>query len=180
MALVLGTNCGFVTTAPTEDPAGSTSFADDRTWSIKNTSPVGNYKIVEMGWYASSASEETNFEMGLYDSSRNLLSVSRTNAKGTTAGWKKVTGLNIPIDSETIYWIAVQIDITTTGTFTDAISSGGEGYELAISQTTLLDPLVNYTATDSNGMVAIYALVEEASSSEQNSILTLIAGGGKK
>ena len=40
-----------------------------------------------------------------------LLSVSRTNAKGTTgSAWKKAT-VDFTISPSTVYWIAIQLDV---------------------------------------------------------------------
>jgi len=169
MALVLGTNCGFVTTAPTVDPLGSSPpfIFDGVSEAMKYTSPIGAVKVTEIGWWSSQTSEETNYEVGIYshDSGSNvpdeLLGVARTNAKGTDAGWKVATGLNIAITAENIYWIAIQADATTTDTEIDANTSFGRISEMWTNgQSTLESPWVSgaaWTAT-----IAIYAVYEEA------------------
>ena len=141
MALVLGTNCGFVTEAPTADPAGGNwATADAYAYALKHTAPVGAVKIVEIGWWADTATDEVNFEVGIYshDSGNDepdavVGSLSQTNAKGTTAGWKRVTGLNIEITAETIYWIATQCDNTPTTTYANLAhgDAGGLKYKSA-------------------------------------------------
>ncbi|KKK72695.1 hypothetical protein LCGC14_2901290, partial [marine sediment metagenome] len=97
MALTPGTNCGFVTTAPSTDPGGaSAQQGDDRTWGIKHTTPASINTVTEIGWW-SSASEEANFEVAIYTDDgggvgshpENIVGISRTNAKGTGAGWKR-------------------------------------------------------------------------------------------
>ena len=123
MALVLGTNCGFVTTAPTADPWGSDTYlADKYARALRDVAPSGAIKITEIGWWCDSTTEESNFEVGVYsDNSEtqqplNLLAgASQTNAKGTTSGWKKAT-VNITITEGTTYWIAFQLDDTTNTT----------------------------------------------------------------
>lgn len=172
MALVIGTNCGFVTVAPTSDPSGD---GDDtmstRALALKDTSPSGATKITEIGWWSSNATEEGNFEVGIYDHNvgddepENLLSgVSRTNAKGTNAGWKVVTGLNITISPETIYWLGVQLDSTATFTDIDKNSSiPGERWVGIISQTGLPNPWGTSSFTIDNSLVAIYAKIETPS-----------------
>ena len=124
MVLEFGTNCGFVEEAPTGDPEGSTDQLQFKTRGQKDTSPSGATTITEIGWYTGTATEEANFEVGVYDddsdSANNLLSgANLTNAKGTDAGWKTVTGLNIAISEETPYWISVQLDDTETATNLD-------------------------------------------------------------
>ena len=86
----------------------------------------------------------------------------QTNAKGTTAGWKKKTGLNINLYSGVTYWIVVQLDDTSTITTTDRESSlTGERDCSDISEQTLQDPWDTTSATD-NEMYSIYALYEAA------------------
>jgi hypothetical protein len=119
MALAYGTNCGFVTTAPTADPGGSAIDQDAFTNALKDTAPVGAITVTEIGWWCDNATEESNYEIGLYthdavnDRPGTLIAGhSHTNAKGTTSGWKVASGLNITITAGTIYWLAVQLDDT--------------------------------------------------------------------
>lgn len=125
MALVLGINCGFVTTAPTENPSSSTElfYVRDRCHAMLNISPSAAIKITEMGWWCNDATEEANFEIGIYADGGNnepelLISKDDINAKGTTSGWKRATGLNFSISPNTNYWITVQLDHTATTTRT--------------------------------------------------------------
>jgi hypothetical protein len=173
MALTLGTNCGFVTTAPTADPLGTTSSAlDNNIFYQKHISPVTAIKITEIGWWCYNATEESNFEVGLYSHNsglnypNTLLKVERTNAKGTTAGWKKVT-VNWDISADTYYWLAVQLDDTITGTTSNrgAVS----GYRRAIqSIATSLPDTANITGIADNDAYAIYAVWEAATPSGTN------------
>ena len=123
MALVLGTNAGFVISSPSADPAGTNLRTDNVARGFKDTTPAGATTITEIGWYCDNATEESNFEVGIYthnvgdnNHEAKVGSFSTTNAKGTTAGWKKVTGLSIPINENTIYWIGFQLDTTSKGT----------------------------------------------------------------
>ena len=167
MALVLGTNCGFVTTAPTSDPdSGTRHTIDRRSTAIKDTSPVGATKIIEIGWWCRNETAEGNFEVGIYDHDSgndkpdNLLTgESRTNAKGTTIGWKVVTGLNITISPETTYWIAVQLDAISGDTDTDlGVASSGREYTDDFNST-LADPW-GVAGNLLTRTIAFYALVE--------------------
>lgn len=124
MAVVLNTNAGFVSVAPTADPSGTATIIDTQAMSVKDTSPVTAGKITEIGWWCDNVTEETNFEVGLYSHNAgsnkpaSRLYVDTTNAKGTTAGWKTVS-VDWSISAETIYWIAIQVDDTTTQTNID-------------------------------------------------------------
>ena len=166
MALVYGTNIGFLTTAPTTDPSGSSTLTvDGASFVLKHTSPSTAGMITEIGWWCDTATSEINFEVGLYAANGTvvpgeagtLLSVSRTNAKGTTAGWKVVSGLNWSISPDTVYWIGLQVGNTDT-TAIDIEASGGNGFDRKPSQTTLTNPFSSGALQDADGMVAIYAV----------------------
>lgn len=171
MALIKGTNCGFVTVAPTGDPAsGNNLVPDDRSTGLKDTAPfltTGEIIVTEIGWFCENATQESNFEVGIYthnvgdNNPESLLGgVSRTNAKGTGSGWKVASGLNIPITGETIYWIAFQLDNTATGTSLSFDTEAGEKSDTVASQTTLIDPWGVSSTTDA-GFAGIYAVVVE-------------------
>lgn len=185
MALTLGTNSGFVSVAPTTDPAGgnTTNFQiDDRSGAMKHTSPATAVKITEIGWWCTNATEAATFEVGLYaaDGSGGVpgtLLFSTSAAKGTGLGWKVVTGLNWTISSNTAYWIAFQLDDTATATISLSSNDGtGAGWERYTSgQTTLPSPWGTAPSTDADDMIAIYALWQGASAGAKN--LTLLGVG---
>ena len=139
MALIIGTNCGFVTLEPSGDPEGSTNaIIDYNARATKFTSPAGATKITKVGWYCDNATEEANFEIGIYSADGEVvpgeagtrLYVTSTNAKGTDAGWKSAT-VDWNISPETDYWIAVYLDNTATGTNINYEASGGSGFGLS-------------------------------------------------
>ncbi len=168
MALVLGTNCGFVTVAPVADPSGSFGWTlDNISYALKDTSPIGAGKITEIGWWCDNSTEAANFDVGIYthnvgDNNPEAVvgSISADNAKGTTAGWKKVTGLNIAITAGNIYWIAVQLDNTFTATTVDTTNSAGDKQDFKNAQTELPSP---WGASDGTAerIMAFYAVWEE-------------------
>jgi hypothetical protein len=173
MALVSGTNCGFVTTAPTNDPDASANFLRINDWTrvSKYTSSATAGKITEMGWWCDAVTNAANFEVGIYAAdgavvpgeAGTLLQVSRTNAKGTTAGWKVVSGLNWAISGNTTYWLAIQLDDHAGATsYIDGATSGFNGYDVTTSQTTLTDPFGGGAIADTDATTAIYAVWEEA------------------
>lgn len=137
MALALGVNCGFVASAPVDDPGGSPIMIDTRAFVMKHTSPDGASVITEIGWWCDVVSEEANFEVGLYAAdgpvvpgeAGTLLYSSVLNAKGTGIGWKRVMGLDWEIDPNTDYWIGVQLDDTANITGSDYASTGGAGMD---------------------------------------------------
>jgi len=167
-AVVKGTNCGFVTVAPTADPADGDTVADAFAHAMKDLVPVGATKIVEMGWWCDNDTEAANFEVGLYsDDSGNTLPLNRlfvaaTNAKGTTAGWKRVTvdwdisGLG----NGTAVWLARELDNTATATNTNYTAAGTGNHARRSNATTLPDPWLN--SDSGTRLYAIYAVWEAA------------------
>lgn len=168
MAVVLGTNSGFVSVAPTVDPAGTDTVADSRQHTSNDTSPSTATKVVEMGWWCNDATEESNFEVGLYAAdgtdgkAGTLLFSSVTNAKGTGSGWKSAT-VDWSISPSTSYWLAFQLDNTATTTNTNFSATGGTGRLSNNPRTTLLSPYSGEIAYNSVGMVCVYAVWEAAS-----------------
>jgi hypothetical protein len=169
MALVKGTNCGFVTVAPVADPAGANTLTiDDRAYGLKDVAPAGVARVTEIGWWCDTATEAADFDVAIYshDAVNNrpdaFVGSAINNAKGLAAGWKVVSGLNIAITPGTTYWIGVQVDNTATATFSDATSTVGEKIDYKISQSALPNP---WGASSGSGtyLCAFYALYETAS-----------------
>jgi len=165
MGLTKGINCGFVTEAPVGDPGESGILCDNYQYALKDTAPVGENKITEIGWWCDNPTEESNFEVAIYDHNvgddnpENIIGSDKTNAKGTGSGWKVVSGLNIPITAETLYWIAMQLDNTATATDIDYSMSGGEKMDRTGSIATLQDPW-GATGNTYGALLAIYAVYE--------------------
>jgi len=166
MALAIGTNCGFVTTAPTADPAGTgTRTMDNYKRGINDVTPSTNQVVTEVGWWCAVASNAGTYEVGIYADSGGVpgarLYVSTGNAKGTTAGWKVVTGLNWELQANTTYWICVALTNTTTTTTIDYGTLTSYNYVYTSGASTLPDPFGS-TSTSTNQTLAIYAVIEEA------------------
>jgi len=161
MAVVIGTNCGFVTVAPVADPEGDNSVVDAISYAFKVVVPEGITTITEIGWWCDTATEASNFEVGLYENyavtglPTNRLYVSNTNAKGTDAGWKSVE-VNWEVTPETIYWLAVQLDNTSTQTNININTVGDSTTSYKTSSTTLTNPWVSSGVLGVN--TAIYAI----------------------
>lgn len=167
MSLSLGTNCGFVSSSPSSDPDGSTTLTIDAyRRALRDTTPSGtNLVVTEIGFYTPDATEEANYEVAIYDladaeTPGDVVGWDQTNAKGTSAGWIKCTGLNIPVSASTNYFIAVQLDNTSTTTNIDAEGTGTGHYVYNSSATTLPDPWG--TTSYGSRLLAIYAVVGEA------------------
>ena len=178
MGIVLGTNAGFVTEAPTSDPGGTNISMDAKCRAVRDTAPTGATTITEIGWYCDNATEEADFEVGLYDHNSgnnvpgNIIEKSGTKAKGLDAGWKFITGLSIPITSSTIYWIAEQLDTTTTSTNINFSASTDNFMDKDSNKSALADPWTG-TSPFSNNVVAVYAIYEEEAPTGTNTQINI-------
>ena len=178
MALVLGTNCGFVASAPEADPAtGLVITCDTAAQAIKHTTPAGVTTITEIGWWCYDATQESNFEVGLYshdagnDKPDERLYVDNTNAKGTAGACWKTVAVNWAVSPSTIYWIAFQLDDTATTTRT--YYTGGGRISWLVSPT-LANPWG--ASTQQTYLYAIYALYEGTTYSELAGTVASISG----
>ena len=164
-SVVLGTNVGFLEESPTGDTQDSSTNVDDYSYAIRDTSPATAITITEVGFYAASATQEANFEVGLYNDGVNnepedRIYVDDTNAKGTEQGWKKVT-VDWEISPDTVYWIAVQVDDTATPTNIDYDLTNGAGLARGPLHTlTLGSDWGTSSWKDTDGLVGIYAVWE--------------------
>lgn len=144
MAVVLGTSAGFVTARPTGTPDTNGSTLDTNAVAFRDTAPAGATAITEIGWFCPAATEAANFQVGLYsddavnDEPEDRLAVSGDTAKGTDAGWK-YAAVSYAVSAGTKYWIAVQLDDTTTGTnYIYTVDGGGTSYRAYKSSQTEL------------------------------------------
>lgn len=188
MACVLGTNCGFVTVAPTDDPddlAFPSNFGDGLSMQI--TSPAGNWIVTEMGmWQNSTEDPSACFNMGIYDDDdNNPGSLIATQCSGNytvenSQQWNKYTGLNIPLDPETKYWLTLGTGYLEHGaTYIVTTMTGAESspqYRFEDTETcTLSDPFNVDGGT--TGLIAIYALIEEVAVVPTPYYYTLLSRG---
>lgn len=168
MALALGTNCGFVTEAPVADPAGTSAAQDYEANATSDTAPTTGV-VIEMGWWCDNATQAADFDIGIYNNKEglfypeNVISSSLNNAKGITAGWKRITGLNIPVTEGVLYWLVLQIDNTSTTTNGNYTSGTGGRIANLSNKVSLPDPWPG-TSSMANYSYGIYALIEAAPS----------------
>ncbi len=162
MALALGTNVGFVTTAPTADPAGANTTIDGSSVVVKHTTPSDALRITQIGWYRGSGTNTANFEIALYSESAGVaatrLFVDATNSS-SAGGWITVA-VDWAVSPSTAYWLGLQMDAHTGSSTVDSATSGGSGTDVLTSQTTLNNPYGGGAVADADGMYAIYALLE--------------------
>lgn len=164
MALVLGTNAGFVTAEPTLDPGGASNLSQDgAARAMKHTIPAGKDKITKVGWYHGNTSAAGDYEIGLYahDSGSDLpgalLYSTIAVSSGTTEGWKS-QAVDWDVVPETTYWIAVQLDSVSGASNIDYVNTSSRvSIDVAIS--TLKNPWVSDGVTDPQ-MIAIFGLVD--------------------
>lgn len=161
MALALGTNSGFVTVAPTADPAATGTTIDGSSVVTKHTSPANAVKITSIGWYRASGTNAANWEIALYADSAGVAGsrLFADQANSTTSNGWVTTAVDWDIAPNTDYWLGLQMDSHSGSSSVDAASSGGAGSDILGSQTTLNDPYGGGAVADADGMYAIYALV---------------------
>ncbi len=164
MAVVVGTNAGFVTVAPTSDPTGSNSNIHGYAFAVKDTSDATAVKVIEMGWYNNNSTASRNTEVGIYThnagTGRPLDKVGSVEfTKTSGAGWKSVA-CDIAISPNTIYWCCAQCDSGTT-TAVDYTFAGANTGNAVPAATTLPDPWS--AAGNTNANYAVYAVWEVAS-----------------
>jgi hypothetical protein len=161
VALALGTNSGFVTVAPTADPAATGATIDGNAVVTKHTTPADAIRITEIGWYRASGTNTANWEIALYSDLAGVpvsrLFVDATNST-SSAGWL-ATAVDWAVDPSTPYWLALQMDTHSGSSSVDSAASGGAGSDV-FAASTLADPYAGGTVADADGMYAIYALLE--------------------
>lgn len=160
MAVVLGTNSGFVTVAPTADPAGTGATIDGNCVVTKHTSPAGATKITSIGWYRASGTNTANWEIALFSDGAGVpvtrLFVDATNSTASN-GWL-TTAVDWDISPSTPYWLALQMDTHSGSSSVDSAASGGAGSDV-FAASTIATPYAGGAVADADGMYAIYALV---------------------
>lgn len=162
MALVKGTNCGFVTVAPTTDPSGTSTNHNALSLAIKVTSSALDSKITEIGFW-STTTTDLAYTAGIYshDSVNNrpldIIGSSGGNFN-EGSGWHTKT-VDIDIEGNTIYWIAIACDGFPNFDF--QALTGEKRDHKNNTGSTLPDPWGVSSGT-SNTWRAIYGLVTSA------------------
>ena len=162
-----GTNCGFVTTAPTADPTGpQKTYVDDHSIGIKDTSPATTAQVVtEIGFYSNEA-ETKSFDVAIYthDSGNNepesIVGKSEGHTTNGAIGWQTAKCF-IPIQSSTIYWIIIYFSGTGGSLGIDRDDDYvGELWKGDSSSGGFRDPWAETNLTGTDQYLAFYALHE--------------------
>ena len=164
MAIVLGTNAGFVSARPTASPGGaSTTTAQGYAAGLKIVAPAGNNALAEIGWYCDNATEAADYIVGIYDhdGANNRptgapLAQSAATAKGTGAGWKYAS-VSYALAAGTTYWIAVQLADTATPTNVQYTDTAGEKLDYKSAASALPSPWGTSDGTQAS-LLGIYGL----------------------
>lgn len=150
MAVVRGTNCGFVTAQPTADPDGTATNLDNISLAVKDSLAAGSYTISELGWYQSRAGNNSvcAYEMGIYSHDAvngrpNALIEAATTGQSVvandTGSWQRYTDLSISIEpaETTTYWVALSLADVATQPAVDVSTGSGDELDYKSSTPTL-------------------------------------------
>ncbi|MCK5590613.1 MAG: hypothetical protein KAI72_01535 [Candidatus Pacebacteria bacterium] len=164
-ALVKGTNCGFVTVAPSVDPGGTLATMDGYNVGAKNISSSDATSVIEIGWWKDSGpAGDLNFDVCIYahdagDDEPGAVIDSIQEGVSNGAGWFDVSSLSISISGSTTYWIGLQGEPTATITRTNYTTDGGEQYDYNGGGTSTELPSPWGTSTASQGrLITLYAV----------------------
>ncbi len=183
MTVVLGVNSGFVTEAPVTDPTGGAeSLLDGWAYAQKDTSHATAIKVTEIGiWVDEANVNDSTMYVALYEHNSgddlpgDQVASSESNfARGTTAGWKLKTGLNIVIDPSTIYWVAAGSTNIAGSIYTNNETTGGR--RSFSSDETLPDP---WSSTFVNANIVSISAAWEAGAPEPPTTSINIGGSWK-
>jgi len=164
MALVEGTNAGFVSVAPVSDP-GSTNFNWERhNYCSKYSAPATGI-VTEVGiWVSKNSASVRTIELGVYEDDGgepgDLLGSDTVEVAVDTNFWAKVTGLNIPIENGTSYWIAFA-DNEISGVFEIDYRSSFKTSRREVVAQLFDDPWDTANDGTSTTTLSYYALYEE-------------------
>lgn len=166
MALVKGTNCGFVSVAPSADPAATGGAIDNFGIGFKATSPAGNNNVTELGWYQPLANNDAaDYCCGIYshdagNNRPNALIATQSSGQSSmanTAGWYKYTGLSISLTASTTYWIAAGVENVTNQNQVDYAADAGEKYDWKFTATGALPSPWGASSGTFGRLIAIFA-----------------------
>lgn len=174
MALVKGTNCGFVAAAPVGDPATGSTVIDGHCNAYKDVAPAEASKIIEMGWWHSANINAGDFDIGIYTHNAGLdlpdvrLHVSANNSRDVNQVWDSVV-VDWVITPGTTYWLAIQCDAVAADVKIDYAARVGERRSLDFNRASLITPWVSDGAAAY--ILAVYARYQAVA--EENSAIML-------
>jgi hypothetical protein len=111
MAVVIGTNAGFVLSRPSADPEANVIDADSFTQAGEFTAPAGAVALTEIGFYVDNTPTAGNYRVGIYaDSSGDPGDLLASAAAAAVAqGWN-YAAVDCELTPATVYHLAVQLD----------------------------------------------------------------------
>jgi len=173
MALTKGTNCGFVSSAPSTDPNATLAPNSGYTVALKDTSPAGTNNVTALGWYqsASNNNSDDDYDLAVYshdatNNRPNTIVGSKATGQATTAdteGWYTYTGLSISIDASTTYWLAIGVESTGAYTGYDRQDSAGDKYDYKDTGDSMCPATWGTSNGTSERLLGVYALYAAAS-----------------
>jgi hypothetical protein len=165
VAIVLGTNVGFVATRPTVSPAAANGDATLSRWALKHTSPAGSNNLVELGWHVRYFDAADTFRMALYahdaanDRPGALLALTAADIAVTSENWF-YGAASYALAASTVYWMAL---LRANPSRSEVGWDDLTGARVAIdSVTSLSDPWGSSSEQYGDVGVALYARYEPA------------------
>jgi hypothetical protein len=178
MAVVLGTNSGFIAlTAPTADPAGSSSLDwDGNLFAQRFTTGAFPIVVSQIGWYQDQATHgAAAWECAIYTNNATPAPDEPGTVVGSIStgwsiaadarGWQTATGLSISLAANTTYWIGIGIAGATGSISLDYNATGGDLSGYTVDAAGTLDSTWTGTFTNAGadrlwGVYALRGLVE--------------------
>ena len=166
-ALVIGTNCVFVTVAPSGDPgAGDNGSFDSYAIAGMFTAPADG-TVTQIGLWVDSGNEESQYNFAIYtdDSSKPDVvvgSIDVASKPGTQGVWHTSGVMSASVTGTVVYHIAVQLDNTSTPTDIDYTTDAGETENYKGSGATELTDPWGSSSGSLGRLLAIYALYTPA------------------
>ena len=144
MALVKGTNCGFVAARPVADPVGTTLGVGTRATSFKDVAPATTVRVIEIGYWNDEVGGTGNQsgEVGIYEDDAGnarpgALIASVNFNSGDGQDWV-FSACDIAITEGNTYWIA--LFVSSVGSDSNFTATVGENTEIRIGQASLPNP----------------------------------------
>lgn len=171
------TNSGFLTAAPTVDPAGTNATIDDHRYATKVTSPADMGTVTSLGAWLEliTVGVDVGGEFAVYEDDAGgsepgtRIGSAAAFTTGTSNGFKAVTGLSIALDPSTVYWLAVQVDDSAGGWRINIATSGFAGSAtVQTGETALPDPWGTSDGTDADNLANIFAVYTPAAGGSGN------------
>ncbi len=178
MAVVLGTNAGFVTVAPSTAPIGLNFTTDGYARCTKHVCPAET-TVTEIGWYTVGGHTAGAFKVGIYshdsgsDTADALLFSQSGGTTSGVPGWQVISGLDWELTEGVTYWVAITVLAVSGSTTLDYSNNAGRSGTVVPAFGDFPDPFSS--GSDTTQALAIYALVESGVIDEGTKTVTVAA-----